>query len=86
VEGIDLLKAMEQAKEEGPSDIDSEEQVHLPQEIVENITKAKENSVNLNMEKYDKKRIKDPSWGRCWLRGREEGKIKEGLCYKEPWS
>jgi hypothetical protein len=37
--------------------------MHLPQGIVENITKAKENSVNLNMEKYDKKRTKDPSWG-----------------------
>jgi hypothetical protein len=63
VEGIALLKAMEQTEEE-LLDIDPEEKMHLPHGIVENFTKAKENGVKLNMGKCDKKRTKDSSWAR----------------------
>jgi hypothetical protein len=49
VEGIDLLKAMEQTEEEELSDIDPKEKMHLPQRMVETITKVKENGVKMNM-------------------------------------
>jgi hypothetical protein len=52
--------------------------MHLPQGIVENITKAKENSVNLNMEKYDKKRTKDPSWGPMLVERQRRGQNQGG--------
>jgi hypothetical protein len=61
VEGIDLLKATEQTEEGELLDQEPEEKMPLSKVMVENITKARENGLNMGL--CDKKRNKETGWG-----------------------
>jgi hypothetical protein len=78
LEGIDLLKDMEQTGEEELLDTDIEEKMHLSQEMVETITKAKENVGQLNMGKCDKKKSQASSQGPVLIERPRRGKNQGG--------
>jgi hypothetical protein len=77
VEGIDLLRPMEQSVDEEFLDQETEGNELLSEEVVENISKAKES--RLRMELCDKRKSKEPTWGLLWWKGREGDRIMEVL-------
>jgi hypothetical protein len=71
VEGIDLLRAMEQSVDEEFLDQETEGSEILSKEVVENISKARENM--LCMELCDKKKSKELAWGPVLVERKRRG-------------
>jgi hypothetical protein len=77
VEGIDLLKAMEQSVEEEMSDQEPEATRLLTKEVVEDITKARESRPCVGQ--CDKKKTNGPVWGPVLVERQRRGQKHGGI-------
>jgi predicted GNAT family N-acyltransferase len=71
VEGIDLLKAMEQSVDEEFLDQEDEKNGLLSKEVVDNLSRIRENK--LCMELCDKKKSREPAWGPVLVERKRRG-------------